>query len=248
MLVLLLVLPGYGCKATVPESVYQADLQSQQTGYERRLRRLQEAQQAAASERERINTVHQAKQGRLSMRIEQLELLSAHKQGLLEALALQETPVKPPRALRKVVKPLMTLKLGPLKEQGADVRLRASADVFFEQASTQLKPSSKPHLAKIAEVLAKQALVRLRVELGTDALGTPKEDWQLTGTQGLALVLELAAMGADPSRLSHVALGRYAPVDTNDTEEGRTQNRRIDFVFSTLASDPFQTEKSVEGE
>lgn len=70
----------------------------------------------------------------------------------------------------------------------------------------------------------------LRVEIGghTDALGSEAYNLTLSEQRAEATVAYLVSRGIDPGRLTAQGYGEAAPVDTNDTEEGRAMNRRVE--------------------
>ena len=74
MFILLAITSGLACTTTVPEALYQADLQAQQTAYERRLRRLQETSENEALDHERKRQDLLMQRNLLSKRIGRLEL------------------------------------------------------------------------------------------------------------------------------------------------------------------------------
>jgi chemotaxis protein MotB len=50
----------------------------------------------------------------------------------------------------------------------------------------------------------------------------------------ISVVRYLVAQGIDPNQLSAVALGQYRPVASNDTPQGRSQNRRINIAIQDM--------------
>ncbi len=78
----------------------------------------------------------------------------------------------------------------------------------------------------------------IRVEGHTDNLiihGTFAKkyptNWDLSAARAVNVVRYLQEQGIDPMTLSAIAFGEYEPVASNDTEEGRAQNRRIEIVL-----------------
>jgi len=243
---------GAGCAATVPESVYQADLQAQQSSYERRLRRLQESKTVANEESQRRASEAQRERKNVQKRLTTLELALADKQRLIDALDARPLKTTQSKEATKVFRALAAqikaLDTGRILKEPPVIRWRLPADVFFEQGAHRVRSAGQEMLGKLAKTLANAAVLQLQIEVAADSSGEAINEWELTGAQGRSLVEALSGLGVDPSRLSFLALGKYAPVASNESEEGRRENRRIDFVFTTLRSDPFQSEESVEGE
>jgi chemotaxis protein MotB len=56
-------------------------------------------------------------------------------------------------------------------------------------------------------------------------------NWYLSAARAISVVSYLEEQGIDPNELSAVAFGKYHPVASNDSREGRAQNRRINIVI-----------------
>jgi chemotaxis protein MotB len=56
-------------------------------------------------------------------------------------------------------------------------------------------------------------------------------NWSLSAARAISVVVYLEGQGLDPNQLSAVAFGKYHPIASNDTPEGRAQNRRINIVI-----------------
>jgi len=56
-------------------------------------------------------------------------------------------------------------------------------------------------------------------------------NWDLSAARAISVVRYFQAQGIDPNQLSAVAFGQYHPIASNDTAEGRAQNRRINIVI-----------------
>ena len=63
-----------------------------------------------------------------------------------------------------------------------------------------------------------------------DSTGTPESNQKLSEKRAQAIVDKLVELGIDPSRLTAVGKGQYAPIADNSTEEGKAKNRRVVFV------------------
>jgi two-component system copper resistance phosphate regulon response regulator CusR len=105
---------------------------------------------------------------------------------------------------------------------------------FFESGSADLKSSSQLAFQRIVTLLA-QRNCRIRIEGHTDniPIHNPKfaSNWELSTSRATQLVrLMITKYGVAPERLSAAGYGAYHPVSSNDTAEGRAQNRRVDLV------------------
>ena len=63
-------------------------------------------------------------------------------------------------------------------------------------------------------------------------------NWELAGARAAGVVRVLEEAGTDPTRLSAVSMGQYQPIASNDTPEGRAENRRIEIRLLLAAAEP----------
>ena len=106
---------------------------------------------------------------------------------------------------------------------------------FFASGSAQLRPAAAPAFRKIAEVL-RQRPYQLRIEGHTDnvAIHTAQfaSNWELSTARAIEVIrMLISEMGFPPERLSAGGYAEFHPVSSNATEEGRSQNRRVDIVI-----------------
>jgi chemotaxis protein MotB len=105
---------------------------------------------------------------------------------------------------------------------------------FFESGSGTLKVSALPTLDRIASLLAVRTY-KLRIEGHTDnvPIHTAQfaSNWELSTARATDLVrLLMVRYRIDPGRLSAAGYAQYHPIASNDTEQGRALNRRVDIV------------------
>ncbi len=86
---------------------------------------------------------------------------------------------------------------------------------------------SKQQLTNIYEVLKAYPSVKLKVGGYTDNVGKEASNMALSAKRATTVVAELVKMGIEKARLEGEGYGSQHPVASNDTEEGRAQNRRI---------------------
>jgi OmpA-OmpF porin, OOP family len=98
----------------------------------------------------------------------------------------------------------------------------------FETASATLRPSSQAQLRNIAEILRCYPNVNLKFGGYTDNVGDPASNQRLSQARAENTRQGIIRQGIDGSRLEAEGYGEQHPVATNDTEEGRQRNRRID--------------------
>ena len=100
-----------------------------------------------------------------------------------------------------------------------------------EMARTDLKPESTPTLNEIAQMMKTNPKLAILVVGHTDKQGAYEYNIDLSRRRADAVVKSLAAShGVDPKRLRGAGVGMLAPAASNDTEEGRAKNRRVEIV------------------
>jgi chemotaxis protein MotB len=139
---------------------------------------------------------------------------------------------------------LKTGKIGlKLEGRGLVISLREAA--FFASGDDTVASGSVPILAKIAVEI--QGLVNpVRLEGFTDSVPIHnsrfRSNWELSVARSIAMLEMLRQKFAiPPERLSVAGYAENAPVDSNETEEGRAHNRRVDLVILSaegLKSEP----------
>jgi OmpA-OmpF porin, OOP family len=103
--------------------------------------------------------------------------------------------------------------------------------ILFDVGSERIRPESTPTLKEIAEMLGAHGDLRLMIEGHTDSTGDPETNAQLSNRRAAAVKQELvSAFGISPARLETTGKGQSEPVSSNDTPEGRQNNRRVVLV------------------
>lgn len=98
----------------------------------------------------------------------------------------------------------------------------------FDTASATLRPSSNDQLDAIAAILKAYPNVNLKIGGYTDNVGDDAENLKLSTARAQNTMQALVGRGVAAGRLSSEGFGEQHPVASNDTEEGRQRNRRID--------------------
>jgi outer membrane protein OmpA-like peptidoglycan-associated protein len=103
--------------------------------------------------------------------------------------------------------------------------------ILFETGKSELKPESEAAIAEVAKLLKADAALKLFVVGHTDNVGTTEGNLKLSGDRAQAVVQALVRThGIAATRLKAFGNGPYAPVASNDAEEGRAKNRRVELV------------------
>jgi OOP family OmpA-OmpF porin len=101
--------------------------------------------------------------------------------------------------------------------------------ILFDFDKDVIKPESKPTLDEIAFLLSAKPDLKLKVVGHTDNQGSAKYNLDLSQRRAASVVAALTSQyGVAADRLSASGAGMTQPVDTNDTDEGRAKNRRVE--------------------
>ena len=103
----------------------------------------------------------------------------------------------------------------------------AIQNLLFETASDRIMPSSLPELKRIASFLSAYGY-QVRLTGHTDNIGQPADNQILSQQRAESVRRQLIAYGCDPNTIQAVGYGDTRPVASNDTEEGRQLNRRVE--------------------
>ncbi|MBI3568160.1 MAG: OmpA family protein [Gemmatimonadetes bacterium] len=103
--------------------------------------------------------------------------------------------------------------------------------ILFETGKADLKPESNAAIAEVAKLLKNDAALKLYVVGHTDNVGALDGNMKLSQDRAAAVVQALVKThGIAATRLKAFGNGPYAPVASNDAEEGRAKNRRVELV------------------
>jgi outer membrane protein OmpA-like peptidoglycan-associated protein/tetratricopeptide (TPR) repeat protein len=123
---------------------------------------------------------------------------------------------------QEVIKDVILSKVGV----GTKIVLK---NIFFDFNKSTLRPESYPELSRLQKLM--ESYPSMRVEIGghTDNKGSLKYNTDLSEARAKAVVDYLVEIGIDRSRLEYKGYAYLEPIDTNDTDEGRQNNRRVEF-------------------
>jgi outer membrane protein OmpA-like peptidoglycan-associated protein len=103
--------------------------------------------------------------------------------------------------------------------------------ILFDVGRSALKAGSQVSLERIAGVLTQYPQHQILVEGHTDATGSDELNLQLSRDRANSVRSALVASGVDASKITAEGYGESRPVASNDTREGRQQNRRVEIVI-----------------
>lgn len=113
--------------------------------------------------------------------------------------------------------------------------------ILFDSGSAEIKKEGKKVLDRVVEILKNVKERQINIEGHTDNVPiSPRlaqrfpTNWELSTARATNVVRYLQEKGIDPALLSATGYAEYRPVASNDTEEGRAKNRRIEIVLVPL--------------
>ena len=139
---------------------------------------------------------------------------------LSEAAPIPEEPSEPP--FPEVSDEISSSKLFSLKS------------VFFDSAKWDLRPESTEELTRLYEYLEENPDLSIQINAHTDNVGSNKANQKLSQQRSQSVVEFLIEMGIDSSRLEAKGFGEEYPIAPNDSDEGRQENRRVEFMTKNI--------------
>ena len=109
-------------------------------------------------------------------------------------------------------------------------------DILFDSGKSELLPGAEETTAKLAAVMGAFPERSFVIAGHTDNVSVTKKttrfttNWQLSTLRALTVVEALEAEGVSPSRIAAAGYGEHQPVTSNDTDEGKARNRRIEII------------------
>jgi K(+)-stimulated pyrophosphate-energized sodium pump len=104
-------------------------------------------------------------------------------------------------------------------------------EVTFETDSAALTPDSADQIAQLATVLKAYPSVNVSVEGHTDNTGDPAVNKKLSEDRAASVKAALINQGIPADQVTSVGWGAEKPVASNDTEEGKLKNRRVEITL-----------------
>jgi outer membrane protein OmpA-like peptidoglycan-associated protein len=128
--------------------------------------------------------------------------------------------------IKNTVDSFFTLRI-PLQpiEAGASVVLK---NIFYGNNESKLKPESESELAKIISLLNENPGMKVQISGHTDNIGKKEVNQILSLNRAKSVVAFLITKGINPTRLSAKGFGDTMPLSSNDTEQGKSLNRRTE--------------------
>ena len=127
---------------------------------------------------------------------------------------------------------------------GEGIVVEFNEKILFAFSQATLGASAASNLDKLATILKEYPDTDIEVQGHTDSRGTDEYNMGLSERRAATVANYLKGKGIPSSRIRTKGFGESAPVATNDTDEGRAQNRRVNFLIT--ANDKMKEESKKE--
>ena len=114
-----------------------------------------------------------------------------------------------------------------LSKEELNVIQMASESIYFNTGKAEIKSESFEGLDKLAKILIQHPEVAAMIEGHTDNVGNDDANLKLSKERAAAVVVYLISKGVSSERLSSEGYGSTKPIASNETDEGKAQNRRV---------------------
>ena len=102
-------------------------------------------------------------------------------------------------------------------------------NIFFDFNKATLRSESKAELNRLKRIMNDNPTMKIEIGGHTDSKGSDAYNENLSKNRAGSVVEYLVQQGIDKSRMSFKGYGESQPIATNETEEGRQENRRVEF-------------------
>ena len=121
-----------------------------------------------------------------------------------------------------------------VSDKQSSSKLFSLKSVFFDSAKWDLRPESTEELTRLYEYLEENPDLSIQINAHTDNVGSNKANQKLSQQRSQSVVEFLIEMGIDSSRLEAKGFGEEYPIAPNDSDEGRQENRRVEFMTKNI--------------
>ena len=118
-----------------------------------------------------------------------------------------------------------------MERVGEGIKITFDSGILFDVDSSVLQSESKSNIESLANILNRYPDTEIVVEGDTDSTGSEDYNLALSERRAQAVANYQISLGVDSERISIIGLGETNPVATNETVEGRQQNRRVEIAI-----------------
>ena len=129
---------------------------------------------------------------------------------------------------------------------GEGIVIEFNSKILFGFDQSGLTTEARTNLGKLLAILQKYPDTNIEVQGHTDSKGTTRYNQKLSEERASTVSYYLSGNGITTSRLTIIGFGETLPRYTNDTDDGQSQNRRVDFLIS--ANEKMKAEAAKEAE
>jgi outer membrane protein OmpA-like peptidoglycan-associated protein len=123
------------------------------------------------------------------------------------------------------------IKNAKIERIGEGIKITFDSGILFEINSSELQSVAKANIETLSAILNKYPDTNILIEGDTDNTGSEEYNQKLSERRAQAVADYQKGLGVDGSRISTVGLGELNPIVSNDTENGRQQNRRVEVAI-----------------
>jgi outer membrane protein OmpA-like peptidoglycan-associated protein len=120
--------------------------------------------------------------------------------------------------------------MAQVKEEARGVVITLSGSVLFASGKSELLDIARQKLDEVAKALSDQGYKSIVVEGHTDARGGDSQNLVLSERRAQAVVSHLISRGIESPKIKAMGIGESRPVASNETSEGRANNRRVEII------------------
>jgi len=123
---------------------------------------------------------------------------------------------------------------------GEGIAITFDSGILFPYDSAELLPEARSNLRKLADSLQAEVRTDVMIVGHTDSAGSDSYNQQLSERRGRSARDQLTALGVTSSRLASRGRGEAEPIASNETDDGRRRNRRVEVAI--YANDEWRSE------
>lgn len=118
-----------------------------------------------------------------------------------------------------------------IERVGEGIKVTFDSGILFDVDKASLRPAAEMNLEKLANILNKYADTDILVEGHTDATGPEEYNLTLSQKRSQSVANYLAGLQVDATRFTIMGYGESQPIASNETPEGRQENRRVELAI-----------------
>jgi outer membrane protein OmpA-like peptidoglycan-associated protein len=131
-------------------------------------------------------------------------------------------------------------KAAKVERVGEGIKITFDSKLLFDFGKTDLQETNKMNLRKLSESLKQYPDTELLIEGHTDNVGSDSFNQNLSQNRAASVANYLNSVGVSMARLRPEGRGEAQPIATNDNDNGRQQNRRVE--IAVYANDKMKTD------